>query len=182
MEHLIDALDAHGGVAAWVQAIGAIIALALTIYLSRVDRTGRKRSALVRGRSAALAIFPIFVDVFTKLELALENVSKGRSPEGVGQSVPASDELIAFWSAPVLPASLKAMSPLLHELGEAAEASQKAYFALYRLQLVFRPVDSETQGGESLYSLEEWRVAYDYATKAKDLLKEAITLISEYLM
>ncbi len=186
MEDLAKLMDAHAGVAAWVQALGALFALGLTIFLTRRDRKVREKADVARSRSAAIALFPVFVEVFAELSWALKQVEEGNRPEAIGSDGPGADDTIAFWHTKVMPQRLVAMHPLLHELGEAAEPSQRAFFALQRLDRHFADfVQVQKLDGPPpeawCYSHKEWSETHALALAARNRVDGAIGAISAFL-
>lgn len=186
MENLAKLMDLHGGVAAWVQAIGALLALGLTIYLSRGDRKAREKTERARGRSAALALFPVMMDILGELSWALAQVEKGHRPEEIGCRGPEDEDTIRFWQTPVMPDKLIAMLPLLHELGDAAEPSQRAYFALQQLKRDFlefmelQRIDGPPEEAWC-YSANEWKRTHALAVAAERSIQHALASISAFL-
>lgn len=186
MEHIVVLMDAHGGVASWVQAVGAILALAVTIWLSRLDNRERRRAAATRARSAAIAVFPELVDVQAELSWALDQIEKGYPANDLGNFGPEDADTLRFWRTPVMPARLEALRPILYELGDAAEPAQRAYFALQRLRQYFKDfvrLQALDEIPENIwtYSAAEWEQTHALARAAQAKVKRAVEAIGRLL-
>lgn len=117
--------------AAWVQAGGAIAALWISIRLARGDRRRQAAEKRARARTAALALYPLFLDAYGELAWIENQISRGCPLEKLGNNGPEEEDNIAFWDTSILRDELKASRPFLNDLAEAASAAQSAYLHLF---------------------------------------------------
>lgn len=117
---------------AWVQAIGTILALAITIVLNRLDARERRIERDARARNAGIVVRPVLAEIRDELKEAIKAIDEGSSPQSVGSY--EEDEqnygLAGIWTTPPkLIDKLHAMA----ELGRAAKDAQAAYLSLEEL-------------------------------------------------
>ncbi|MGN2246938.1 hypothetical protein ACFWZ3_09625 [Frateuria sp. GZRR35] len=143
--------------AAWVQAVGAILALATTIWLNRVDAFERRIDRDARARNAGIFLKPILVGFRKELAEALEQVDGGQSLESVG---PMDDDGQGYGFAGIWtpPSKLTDSLPAVAELGSAAKAVQEAYRRMEDLRNAFGKHYIE-EIGECHYDDEEMNQA-----------------------
>lgn len=117
---------------AWVQAIGTILALAITIVLNRLDARERHVERDARARNAGIAVRPVLAEIRDELKEAIKAIDAGSRLASVGPY--EEDEqnygLAGIWTTPPkLVDKLHAMA----ELGRAAKDAQAAYLSLEEL-------------------------------------------------
>lgn len=66
--------DAHEGLAAWVQAFGAIAAISWGIWLWRRDRADHARDRTSRAAVLAYRLYPFFIDIEKAFEIQMKAV------------------------------------------------------------------------------------------------------------
>lgn len=141
--------QAHAG---WVQALGALAALLVTVLLNRSDARDRKIERDARARNAAIIVLPVFAEFRQELVDALSGIKSGKSLSLVG---PVDDDgeghgLAGIW---VPPPRLTGMLSSFAELGGAAKATQMAYRSMEELHRAFMEHYIE-EIGECLYDDE----------------------------
>jgi hypothetical protein len=117
---------------AWVQAIGAVLALAVTVALSRSDAHERRLESAARRRSAAITLYPLFVDLRDGVRWALEKAETGASPNELGYD--RYGEPYSVGSVVRISPDLKIAFAYAEQLGAAASAVQSAYHAVSRFE------------------------------------------------
>jgi hypothetical protein len=123
-----------------VQAGGAIIALFVTIVLSRMDARERKKAAVVQARNAALAMHPTLRVALRDLEWVNLKLIEGKEPDFLEYDV-MGDYWIDVGMLRQLHEKLVPHLPWVSSLGSAAE----------EMQLAFRAIDDLTEDLQSYY-------------------------------
>jgi len=158
--------------AAWVQAVGALVAIVATVALTRTDQRQRRIETKARRMSAAVALFPIVSEVSSSLRWALKQVEDGHTPYDIGRNGPNPEDTVHFWNTPVMPPKLEALRPLLHDLGDAAEPVQRAFLSFDILRQDFRDfaISNMHEGPEYTwgYSDKQWTRTHALALEARE--------------
>ena len=150
--------------AAWAQAIGAILALGVTILLNRADARERRVDRDARARNAGISVKPALVEFRDELRGTLEELDRGLSPANAGPYELADEN---FEESPFTHGIAGTVSPskalaervsAIAELGTAAKATQTAYRTMEDLGEAFRGHYVE-QIGECLYDNDEQNAA-----------------------
>jgi len=131
MDEMLKWVDAHQGTAAWVQAIGAIVAMGLTLLLWWSDRSSRRDLADARARASALVLLPPLTQHNELLTWARDQLEAGRHASEIGTDGPDND--IALWHIDPFPQRLVEIQGSLADLGPAAASVQRAFFALQNM-------------------------------------------------
>lgn len=171
--------------AAWVQAVGAVVAIAATVALTRTDQRQRRIEAKARRLSAAVAIFPVIAEVASGLKWALGQVEAGHRPDEIGSDGPEPEDTIHFWNTAVMPAKLEALRPILHDLGADAEPVQRAFLSLDILRQDFRDFASSNrhEGPEYTwgYSEKEWAQTHALALEARERTRLSVVVLKRII-
>lgn len=121
---------------AWAQAIGTILALAITIVLNRIDARERRIERDARARNAGIVVRPVLAEIRDELKEAIKEIDEGSSPHSVGRYEEGEQNygLAGIWTTPPkLTDKLHAMA----ELGRAAKDAQAAYLSLEELHRTY---------------------------------------------
>ena len=118
--------------AAWVQAVGAVLALVVAIWLNRMDAEERRQEKEAVARNAALAILPYLQEAHDTLEWALRQLKAGRHPSEIGTN--EDGENIELGLLKILTDGLKATFPFAAQAGRAARSTQGALRAIGKAQ------------------------------------------------
>lgn len=159
-------------IAAWTQAIAAVITIVTTAYLSRRDASDRRVEAEARARSAAIAILPPMTAELEALTWAVNQLADGCRIGRIGNDGPYDEDAIALWHTDTLTPALEAVRPLLHELRGAAEPVQRAYFSLSELQSAYLDfVKSADDGGPHFTWMWTPEMEAKIVSKTRDALE-----------
>lgn len=131
MGEVLKWVEAHQGSAAWVQAIGAIVAMGLTLLLWWSDRSSRRSLAAAHARASALVLLPPLTQHNEMLTWARNQLEAGRHASKIGTDGPNND--IALWDIDPFPQRLVDIQGSLADLGPAAAPVQRAFFALHSM-------------------------------------------------
>ena len=150
----------HSATAAgWAQALGAIGALGIAIWLNRRDAAERAMERAARARNAGLAVLPYLYESHVPVYWVLEQLKSGNAPDEIGTDDYGNPEGIGeqrFKSQ-----GLETVFPYVSQLGPAARSTQLALLALDKLEWSVR----------SMYEPDGY---YDY--KADDMKKVCTNL------
>lgn len=144
MEDSLRWLEAHPGLAGWVQAFGAVVALFVAILLNRADARERSIDRDARARNAGILLKPIFLAFREELASALGEIDRGVFLGSAGPFEEGDDrfgESIICYGIAGIVSPPKALSDNHHaiaELGKAAKAAMSAYLRMKELDAEFR--------------------------------------------
>lgn len=167
--------------AAWVQAGGAILALFVTILLSRLDARERKWTALLQARNAAIALHPTLRATLRELEWATSKLEAGREPDRLEFDV-HGQYWIDVGMLRKLHEKLLPHLPWISSLGVAAPSVQRA----------FRAIDAMTEDLQSYYhefldaddkvfDSDRWPDSRKGVERALTLLRKAMVEVDDLL-
>ena len=159
--------------AAWVQAIGAVLALIVAIWLNRMDAEERRQEKEAVARNAAMSILPHLHEAHSTLEWVLNGLKSGRKPSNLGFN--EDGEEVELGSVTLISAELKASFTFAAQAGRAARATQIALRALEQAQASLRRMYVDPWD-EFEYSPENVALATDRMEEART---SAFTAISE---
>lgn len=150
---LLDWFEAHPGLAGWVGAGGAVLALFVTIFLNRADARERRIEREARARTSGVFVKPPLVHIRKELKEALENLDRGMKPQHAG---PHDDEGFTWGIAGIdsPPSTLTERLPAIADLGPAAKVTQAAYRTMQDLHESFERHYIEAYG-ECAYDDQE---------------------------
>jgi hypothetical protein len=144
--------------AAWVQAIGAVVALFVTAYIARSDRTSR---AALSDQAAARIARDHAVTLFPEMKMWMERCSDEMRCLDHDDQIGIWIVLSSLGEEPAwfeLPAGVAALNGRFHALGTACSAMQDAVISQHRLEDL-RPklVDLSIRGRDGQH-IDEARV------------------------
>lgn len=167
--------------AAWVQAAGALVAMALSLFLWWSDRRSRQRVAAARARTAALTLLPPFTEHHELLEWAHNQLLRWNRPaHAIGMEGPGM--VVALWDVPPYPKRLSDVQGTLADLDSAAAPVQRAFLALQRMETERRVVQEgwEWEPDEDRgYTAEQVKTATDLLVEAVILMDAALNAMGE---
>lgn len=160
MNELVAWLDHHQGGAAWVQSLGALLALFVAILLNRADARERGKERLDRARSAAVALSPFVARIADGLAWALQQRDKGERPDNIGTS--EDQQTISVGDEARISIEFKAAFSLTSQLASAAKPTQQLYYELERFRGYLNSVtddsgDPDEQGYHQQFHEDIWR-------------------------
>lgn len=164
--------------ASWVQALGAVGALGIAIWLNRKDSAERRVERLARERNAGLTVVPFLQESHVMVLWALERLQQGKQPYRLGTDEDGGD--IGLGAQVFRSKGMMAAFPYVAQLGPAAHATQLAFRALGRLESAVGSMYDHYEG-EYFYTPEGVEKCRDRLRDAERLLRQAIPQIDNLI-
>jgi|GEM_PF-3031303 len=177
-------VEQHPGIAAWVQAVGAIVALAATIWLNRKDAKERHVERDARARHVSLTIKPILDDFIVEIDSALKGIKDGKDPyqagpfriDGPDDSPTCTPLGICGIESP--PTAMTAVLVMIPQLAGAEKPTFAALQSMYALNREFwKHYDSDSgefhydDQGQLVKTLDAMRLTSTMTKKARDAIE-----------
>lgn len=135
--------------AAWVQAAASIVALGIAVGVPICHARGalrrRQMDEAARARSLALSLLPDIHDLGERLNLVWATFD-----ETIDQPDPSVRHALT------VPATLRANSDRLHELGGAGAATQRLLYLVQRADEAYTPWEKSAPTNHEAEELADW--------------------------
>ncbi len=173
MDGILCWIESNPGLASWLQAIGSLIAIGITLVLWRHDVRGRTK----QNKSAAFGLAVSIVDDLYQLKYSTEWLIE-KFPD-VPNMVPSNGRSYQLHEGMKVPEKIEKLDGRLHELGELALPIQSLVLGMRHVEkLAERKMWSIRPSQEATKKYDEEIITLVYSLKID--IDRALEMVSAY--